>query len=316
MKERMINEVSLEGYLYEHKLATKVTGPESKNPGTTYINGSIGVATDDACTNVVTVYFNYVVPTTSKGGVNATYTALDNIINKNYKTVLDAGKDGAAKLRVSTAIGLNEFYTDRNGKEELVSSKRNVGGFIHITDKIDADEAKRNKFTCDMIITGTTRLEADEDRKLPEKVIVKGAIFDFRGSLLPVEFSATNTSAMDYFEGLEASPKNPVFTKLWGKQISETITRTITEESAFGEDSVREVKNSRRDFLVTGAARETYVWDDESTITNDELRDAIAAREIYLADIKQKAAEYAAKNKTAGTATPAIANTTKSGFQF
>ena len=108
---------------------------------------------------------------------------------------------------------------------------------------------------------------------------------------------------MNYFEGLGASANEPVFTKVWGRQISETVVRTITEESAFGEDSVREVRSSRKDFVITGAAREPYVWDDADTITAAELKEAMQNREVYLAGIKQRQDEYkASQNAAAATA--------------
>lgn len=87
-------------------------------------------------------------------------------------------------------------------------------------------------------MSGATRLEANEEAD-SEGVIIKGAVFNFRGELLPVDFSATNPNAMNYFEGLGATNQEPVFTKIWGRQLSEVITKTITEESAFGEDSVK-----------------------------------------------------------------------------
>ena len=161
-----------------------------------------------------------------------------------------------------------------------------------------------------MLITNVSIKEADEERNLPEKAIIKGAIFDFRNSLLPVEFSAINPKAIAYFESLEASNTNPTFTKLWGRQVSETIVRTITEESAFGEDSVREVKSSRKDFVITGASKEPYEWDSEDTITANELAEAIAARETHLATIKQRQDEYKA-SQGANVAAPS-----NSGFNF
>ena len=99
---------------------------------------------------------------------------------------------------------------------------------------------------------------------------------------------------MDYFEGLGVSQKEPVFTCVWGKQVSETIVRQIKTESAFGEDEVREVRSSRRDFVITGASKEPYVWDDESTITAKELNEAIQKREIDLATMKKRRDEYKA----------------------
>lgn len=309
--KKMINQTHIEGLLYEHALELRESGPNSKNPGTKFIMGTVSIATDDACTNIVPVHFTYVTATTAKGSTNATFTTLMNIVDGKYGTVMANGKDNAAKLRIDSAIGLNEFYTDRNGQEELVSAKRNEGGFVHLCDALNEDETVRNTFKCDMLITGVKEVEADEEKKLPAKAVVRGAIFDFRGALLPVEFSAVNPGAINYFVGLGASQANPTFTCLWGRQVSETVVRQLVTESAFGEDEVREVKNTRKDFVITGAAKETYVWDDESTITAADLTKAIADRETYLATIKQRQDEYKASK-----AAPAAAAPAKSGFNF
>lgn len=306
------NETHIEGILYEHALEAKVTGPNSKAPGTNFISGTISIATDDAMTNIVPVHFTYVTEKTSKGGVNATYSLLQNIIDGVVGTYMQDGAEKAAKLRVDSAIGLNEFYTDRNGKEELVSVKTNEGGFVHTTNVLAEKETDRNTFKCDMVITQVTHIDADDERKTPEKAIIKGVVFNFRNEILPVEFTATNTGAMAYFEDLGATASNPVFTKVWGRQVSEVIKREIREESAFGEDSVREVQSTRKDFVITGAAKEPYEWDSEDTILASELTTAIANRETYLATMKQRRDEYKASK---GQATPAAASS-KTEFNF
>lgn len=312
MKKSFLNQTHVEGVLYEHDLQAKVSGDTSKNPGTPFISGTISIATDDAMTNIVPIHFTYVTATFGSGKPNDTYTTLNNIVNGTFGSYMKDGADKAVKLRVDSALGLNEFFTERNGKEELVSAKRNEGGFVHKVDSIEEDEKVRNTFKVDMLINNVSRTEADEERNIPEKVIVKGAIFDFRKNLLPVEFSATNPNAMNYFEGLGATQKEPVFTCVWGRQVSETIVRQIVTESAFGEDEVREVKNSRRDFVITGAAKEPYVWDDESSITAAELNEAIQKREVDLAAMKKRQDEYkASKNKITPAAAPA-----QGGFNF
>ena len=308
--KKMINKTRIEGFIYEHDLQVKVTGENSKNPGTPFISGTLSVATDDACINIVPVHFTYTTETTASGKTNATYTTLKNIVDGVIGTIMKDGKDKAGKVRIDSAIGLNEFYTDRNGKEELVSAKRNEGGFVHIVDVLSEDEKTRNTFECDIVITNARRVEANDEKNIPEKVIVKGGIFDFRGSLMPVEFTATNPNAMNYFEDLGASQVNPVFTKIWGRQISEVIVNKTEEESAFGDAKVRETKSTRKDFVITGAAKEPYEWDVEGMITATEFGEAISAREIYLAGIKQRQAEYKA-SKTSTSAAPAAG-----GFQF
>jgi hypothetical protein len=311
MKKTMINQTHIEGVLYEHNLEAKVSGEASKNPGTPFIAGTISIATDDTMTNIVPIHFSYVTATFGSGKPNDTYTTLSNIVNGTFGTYMKDGADKAVKLRVDSALGLNEFYTERNGKEELVSAKRNEGGFVHKVDALDEDEKVRNTFKADMVITCVTHMDGDDEKGLPEKCVVKGAIFDFRKSLMPVEFSATNPNAMRYFEGLEASQKNPVFTCVWGRQVSETIVKQIRTESAFGEDEVREVKNTRRDFVITGASKEPYLWDDESSITAVELNEAIQKREVDLAAMKKRQDEYRASKSAPKAAAPAAG-----GFNF
>lgn len=315
MKAKMINATHIEGYVYESELELRTSGPNSKNPGTEFIMGNLNIATDNDGVNIVPVHFTYVTATTAKGSPNATFTVLKNIIDGVIGTVMRDGKDKAGKVRIDSAIGLNEFYSDRDGQETLVSAKRNEGGFVHTVNELAEDEKTRNTFETDMIITNVRHVDADEEKNLPEKAIIKGAIFDFRKSLLPVEFSATNPNAISYFEGLGVSGSNPVFTKVWGRQVSETVVRRIEEESAFGEPSIREVKSSRKDWVITGASQNPYVWDDESSITAAELTEAMANREVYLAGVKQRQEEYKA-SKGQSSAIPANQAPAKGNFNF
>lgn len=311
MKKNMNNATHIEGFLYEHDLALKESGPNSKNPGTQYISGTVSIATNNNKDNIVPVHFTYVTATTKQGKPNATYGILSDIIDGKLGSMMGGAGDNAAKLRIDSAIGLQEFYSDRSGQEEFVSVKRNEGGFVHTTNSLNDLENNRNTFRVDMLITGVRHIEADEERGLPEKAIIKGAIFNFRNDLLPVEFSAVHPGAISYFESLEASSKNPVFTEVRGEQVSETITKTIEEKSAFGEASIREVKNVRKDWVITWAAEETYEWDNEETITAAEVQKAMADREVALATMKKNQDEWKAKNSAGQTAAPA-----KGGFNF
>lgn len=303
--KKMVNATHIEGALYQHDLTLKKSGENSKNPGTEFISGNIEIATDDAGINIVPVHFTYVTATTAKGSANATFNVLKNIIDGVYKTVMTDGADNATMLRVDSAIGLNEFYTDRSGKEELVSVKRNEGGFVHVTPTIADDERTRNTFECDIIINNVIHVEGDEEKGTTDKVTVKGVIFNFRNDLMPVEFSVTNPKAMNYFEDLGASNSNPIFTKIKGRQISESIVRRVEEESAFGEPSIKEYKSTKKDFVITWAQAEPYVWDDDSTITARELTEALANREIALAEMKRRNDEYKASQGKAPAAAPA-----------
>ena len=312
MKTNFINKTHIEGLIYESTLEFRVSGENSKQPGTQFIMGNLNIATDSACTNIIPVHFTYVTAITSKGKPNATFAILKDVIDGKAGTVMTVGAEKAAKVRIDSAIGLNEFYSDRNGTEELVSVKRNEGGFVHLVNTLAPDEKTHNTFEVDMLITQVTRIDGDEERGTKDKVIVRGVVFDFRRAILPIDLSITNEKGMDYFEGLEASAKNPVFTKVWGRQISQTTVTKQVEESGWGETLVKETPSTRRDWVITGSNPEPYLWDDESTITAVELTKAMADRETYLATIKQRRDEY--KASQAAITPPATAVPTS--FQF
>lgn len=309
--KNMINSSHIEGLVYESTLELRVSGENSKNPGTEFIMGNLNLATDNDCTNIVPVHFTYVTATTAKGNTNATFGVLKDIIDGKIGTVMANGAENAGKVRIDSAIGLNEFYSDRNGKEELVSAKRNEGGFVHTVASLNADEKARNTFTVDMLITSVTHVDADDLKGTKEKALIRGCIFDFRKAVLPVEFSVTNVRGMDYFEGLDASPKSPVFTKVWGRQVSQTVTNKKVEESGWGEANVQESTSTRRDWVITGSNTEPYAWDDEETLTAKELTEAMANREVYLAGIKRRQDEYKASKAAVPAAAPATG-----GFNF
>lgn len=315
---KALNKEHIEGRVYEHNLAIKtVQNKDSKNFGKEFIGGTLDVATDEDCLNVITINFTYVTETTAKGTKNDTYTALKNIIETG-KTVLVDGKDAATMVKIDTALALNDFYTSRNGEETLVSAKRNEGGFVHIVNKL-ADSAARNTFEMDMLINGTRLVEADEERNIPaDYLVVKGAVFNFRNAILPVEFIVKNPSGIKYFDSLDASPSNMIFTKVWGTINSETIKTVKTEESKFGDAKVTEYERTIKEWIITGTANEAYEIDDEKNgITMEEIKKALADREVYLADVKKKQDEYQA-SKAVATPNAGFAGVTaaQGGFNF
>ena len=313
---KTINKVRVEGRLYDiSKLALKkVENKESAHYGEDFIGGSIDVATDEEGLNIVTVNFTFVQPTYKSGKTNATYGVLKGLIETG-KTIIKDGADNATLVRVDAALGLNDFYTDRKGEETLVSAKTVNGSFVNIINKLN-DESARSTFECDMLINGTILVEADEERHIDKDyLIVKGAIFDFRNAIMPIEFIVKNEGGMKYFEGLNASAKEPVFTKVWGQIHSENIVNRVEQESAFGEPTVKEYSRTVREYIITGTSKPDAVYEvgnAENGITEDEVNKALADREVYLAGVKKRQDDYnASKNSGAATA-PAAAG----GFNF
>lgn len=308
------NREKIEGRVYQFDLSIKtVQNESSKNYGTEFISGNLEVAVDEDVLNVIPVHFTYVVEQTKNGKKNATYTALKKIIEEG-KTIIADGKDEATKVRIDTALGLNEFYTQ---DDQLVSVKTNEGGFVTIINELGPVE-ERNTFATDIVITNVSRVEADEEKNIKEDyAIVKGAIFDFRGALLPVDFVVRNPQGLNYFEDLGASGSNPIYTKVWGKINCETITRVVEEESAFGEAAVRTYERKTKEWVITGSSRVPYEFGDEEVLTSEELTKLMQDRELMLADLKKRNDEYKAQKASQTTAAPKTQNVAKQGtFNF
>lgn len=299
---KAINKTHIEGKIYDFSLAEKkVQNEKSENFGKDFINGTIDIATDDDNLNIVSVHYSYEPVNNKNGKANTKYAALKKII-ENGKTVLNDGAENATIVKIDSALGLNDFYTNRNGEEVLVAAKRNEGGFITFAAKT-GDPDKRSTFEFDMLINGTRMVEADEERNIPEDyMIIKGATFDFRGAILPIELAVRNKAGVKYFESLDISASNPVFTKVWGQIVSKVIPDTRTEESAFGEPIVKEYTKTFREWLVVGTSKPDAIYeigDEKNGITADEIKKALADREVHLAEVKKNQEEYqASKNKT------------------
>ena len=125
---------------------------------------------------------------------------------------------------------------------------------------------------------------------------------------LPEEFME------EYFEDLDASPANPVYTKVWGKINSITTKVPKHEESAFGEAAVSFVERKVKEWVITGTAKVPYEFGDEKVLTADEVTKAIQNREVMLAETKKRSEEYRA-NKDSGAAPVAATTATPTKTQ-
>lgn len=321
---KTINKETISGRVYDlSQLALKkVENKESENYGKEYIGGTIDIATDDKCLNIISVPFTFVQPTFKSGKPNASYGVLKSLI-ENGATILNGGnngKDPIPMVKVDASLALNDFYTQKNGQETLVSAKKNNGSFINKVTKLD-NEDRRSTFEVDFLINEIVEVEADEERNIPDDyLILKGAAFAFNGAILPTDLIVKNPDGIKYFRSLNIDKKNPVFTKVWGQIKSQTITKTKADESAFGEPAVTEYTRTVREWVVTGTSKPDAIYpigDEEAGITVEEVSQKLADRETYLAGVKQRADEYQA-SKNAGSTTATVANSSAAigGFNF
>lgn len=306
--KRMINTETIEGRVFQHDLKIKtVQNSQSPNFGKAFIQGNLEIATDEAGLNVVKVHYTYVSELTKQGGKNSTFTNLKSIIEEG-KTWIADGKDNATLVQVTPSIALNDFFINDNGEDQLVSEKRNEGGFVNFItlNQLNEDETARTKFNTDMLITNIAHIEANPDRNIEKDyVVVRGAIFNFRGDILPMEFSVRTEDGMKYFESLDVTEAQPLFTQVWGHVRNFTQEYTYTQASAFGENAVRTSKRTTKEYLITGASPVPYDFGDEKILTAEDVTKANQNRQVYLANVKKQRDEYMAQKAANNTPSPA-----------
>lgn len=293
MKQNWENKVTIEGYLFDHTLSNRI----SKKTSTPFIMGDVLIATDEDAMNVVTVHFSYVTETYSKSGkTNPNYGVLQQIID-GVSTYKSAG-NSAMKVRINGRIAVNDFYT-REG--ELASPKRVEGSFINVLNATYTFSDTPAHFEAEVVLSGCNEVEPENRDPY---VNLSGYAFNFRNDVLPVTFSVQGKAGQKYFLDQDISAKNPLVTKVWGNIISTTVRQEREIESAFGAPEVQTTTRTLRAWDVTGASAEPMEWDDEASITKDELKQALAAREEYLAEVKKNHDEYVA-SKSGKTGFPA-----------
>lgn len=296
----MINKTHVEGLIYENGLTLNVAGAAAKNPGMEYVSGKLFIETEE--NNVVPIDF-YEAALTSKGATNGKFETIKGLIGAN--SIVGATRETATAIKIDSAISLNEWYKG----EELISTPRNFGGFLHVI----AKPAPAATFETDIVIVNTTpEMKKNELQEIVEtgRLVVNGFIFDFRETLMPVKFIVDNVNGIKFFESMEPN----TFTKVWGKQVSSTIKTTSVEESAFGESKVVDSEYTKREMVITGAMKEPYA----EGITIQEIQEAMAVRNVALATMKKRNEDRQAQKGGQTQAASPLANlaTNPGGFSF
>lgn len=309
-KNKYKNTVTIKGFLYDHKLEERVTGEQSKVPNTPYIRGSIDIATDDKLTNIVTINFTYVT------AANKNYPILKDIMDNIYPTVMAKGAELATAISCNTSIEIGEWFTDKtldeNGQPTLTSVRRLNGGFINIIPPTElGGEDQRNKFLVDVLLTSASLKEADEERGYPEKLTLKGWMFNFKEEAFPISFSVLNPDAISYFMSQEPSSKEPLYTQVGGYILSMTTKTKKEIEGAFSTEVV-EYTRTNKDWVVNYALKEPYEFDTDGVLGFEDIRIKMRQREEYLAELKH---QYEENKKRKAQASPA-ANINAGGLEF
>lgn len=308
---KFINTEKIEGYVYStgkdfNQLGERVTGENSKNPGTKYIAGDLDIVVDETGINVVTVHYSYVTEFYGSGKPNSTYKVLKEIIDNPERTWIKGGKENAFKVQCTgVSLGVNDFIGSDGSK---VAALRNENGFCSIINEFD-EQSQRNFFKMDMLVTKVTRVEADPEKNIEKDyATISGCVFGYGPKIVPVTFIMKNEKGIKYFEDLDVSNANPTFTNVWGEINCSTEKIIKREESAFGEAAVQVYDKKVKEYVITGGRSVPYDFGDEDVLTKEDVMKMSQERQVMLAEVEKRynenKAKKAAKNTTTATTVP------------
>lgn len=313
MARQNVNTENIEGRLYQKNLEVKtVKNQSSPNFGKSFIQGTIDVATDEACMNVIQIHYSYVAEFNKSGTENRTYKDLKRILESG-KTVVDDGASAATKVRCTPSAALNDFFP--KDATEVVSTPRHEGGFVSIVNELKPEGIDRNKFTFDALVTNVVHVDADPEKNINEDYAqIRCAIFAYGNKILPYTLVIRNPEGMKWFENLGATPSTPVYLNLWGQIINRSINTTVEVASAFGGPAVDTVVRRVREWEVTGAKPTPYDFGDPNVLTAEDVQNMLAERNIYLEEQKKRSQEYYNNNTSAVPTANAAPTTAVPGF--
>lgn len=160
------------------------------------------------------------------------------------------------RYRMSTNISSNPFV-GRDGN--VVDATQIQGNFLN-----DAQNASdKAEFLVDLLLTKSPIEEVDQDGNATGRYLLNAEIFDFRDTCFPARFVIDSEAAFNYFEGLGATPTEPVLIEAWGQVVNNFIKHEIVTESAFGDAHVDIRETSRRENIITGASVEPKEMTEE-----------------------------------------------------
>ena len=301
---KFINTEKIEGYVYStgkdfNQLGERVTGENSKNPGTKYIAGDLDIVVDETGINVVTVHYSYVTEFYSSGKPNSTYKVLKEIIDNPERTWIKGVKENAFKVQCTgVSLGVNDFIGADGSK---VAALRNENGFCSIINEFD-EQSQRNFFKMDMLVTKVTRVEADPEKNIEKDyATISGCVFGYGPKIIPATFIMKNEAGIKYFENLDVSNANPTFTNVWGEINCSTEKIVKKEESAFGEAAVQVYDKKVKEYVITGGKPVPYDFGDEDVLTKEDVMQMSQERQVMLAEVEKRYNESKAKKKKKNT---------------
>ena len=292
MLKQAENSVKIEGILSEIDLKT---GTSTKNGKTIeYIGGSIKVRVTQVLNGenveLDIPVFMFSNKLKNDGGPNPAYTSIERVMNE-YVSIAAAGIDAADRVRITNAnIRMNEYYGQGG---QLNSYPRINASFV--TKVTDLTKFSPEATFSVVFMIAAMGHDTDKDGvENPNKYKIRGILPQYGGKVDVVDFYATTPSVISAVSSYW-SEKDTV--KINGKLNFTSVVEEKMVEVDFGEPRMERRTVSVSELIITGGTQTPL--DGDFAFDEDEINEALKARQAYLAELKEKAKEKEPKKAVA-----------------
>lgn len=280
-----LNKIEITGVVKEHKLDTGKTSEGDK-----YINGSLVVKAGEFTEITVKVFVS---ETTSKGKVKKAYENLEKILKGEVKTMAEVPEEEAVKVRIWGNEGFTsqfkeEIFKPENATEVVTKIGVDLGfGNITLDNNVNPEDYKAT-FDVEMFVESVEE-EMNKDEEETGRVIVKGWVPVYGGSVIPLEIKAgiveDEDGEYDFAEDIRSNIDLDSTVNFWGNIDFKAIIEKTSKGGSLGRAKVEEKRTYIHDLIAVGA---NFVeGDDEYDI--EDIKQARIERENKKQEAQDKA---------------------------
>jgi hypothetical protein len=224
------------------------------------------------------------------GNPNPAYASIERVMNE-YVSIAAGGIDAADRVRITNAnIRMNEYYGQGG---QLNSYPRINASFV--TKVTDLTKFNPEATFSAVFMIAAMGHETDRDGVQKEdRFKIRGILPQYGGKVDVVDFYATTPSVISAVSSYW-SEKDTV--KINGKLNFTSVVEEKMVEVDFGEPRMERRTVSVSELIITGGTQTPL--DGEFAFDEDEINEALKARQAYLADLKEKAKDKEPKKAAA-----------------
>ena len=292
MLKQAENSVKIEGILSEIDLKTGSTVRNGKT--IEYIGGSIKVRVtqvlNGANVDLDIPVFMFSNKLKNDGNPNPAYASIERVMNE-YVSIAAGGIDAADRVRITNAnIRMNEYYGQGG---QLNSYPRINASFV--TKVTDLSKFNPEATFSAVFMIAAMGHETDKDGVQKEnRFKIRGILPQYGGKVDVVDFYATTPSVISAVSSYW-SEKDTV--KVNGKLNFTSVVEEKMVEVDFGEPRMERRTVSVSELIITGGTQTPL--DGDFAFDEDEINEALKARQAYLAELKEKAKDKEPKKAAA-----------------